>query len=159
MPNIAVAKHVNFIMQISALPKTTYWMQDIQLPAMNINSTHAEAFPLDIPIAGEKASFDPLTVAFIIDDNWENYEEIFNLMYKSVDPTNEFIRNQNSQIQFDVKLIILNSNKRPIMHIDFIDAIPTTLDGVSFDSATDRPQSLLSAITFEYSYMNITRIN
>ena len=157
---ITIAQNINYIMHISALPNTAYWMQDIQLPAMSINPTMAEGFPLDVPLPGEKATFDPLTAAFVVDENWKNWEEAFRLMYDSVSPTDEgTLREKHDSIPFDVRITVLNSNKEPILYIDFIDAIPTTLDGVTFDSATDRPQPLLSALTFEYSYMKVTRIN
>ena len=77
--NLNYLQPVNFELQINKLPKTRFFCVGVTLPAIALSET-TQGVPLAIPIyyPGDKLTFDPLGVRFIVDEDMTNYQEIYN---------------------------------------------------------------------------------
>ena len=70
------AEPTKFRFSISKLPKVEYFCTAANIPGISLG-TAEQATPLkDIPIPGDKLSYDNLEITFLIDENLENYREI-----------------------------------------------------------------------------------
>ena len=63
---------------INQLPKVQYFTVSANVPGITLGDA-TYATPLkDIPLPGEKLTYDDLNITFIVDENLENYIEIHN---------------------------------------------------------------------------------
>ena len=63
---------------INQLPKVQYFTVSANVPGITLGEA-TYATPLkDIPLPGEKLTYDDLSITFIVDENLENYIEIHN---------------------------------------------------------------------------------
>ena len=63
---------------INQLPKVEYFTTEANIPGITLGEG-TYATPLkDIPILGDKLTYDDLTITFIVDENLENYIELHN---------------------------------------------------------------------------------
>ena len=71
------ADPTKFKFSIIKLPKVEYFCTQVNLPGISISDNYSQPTPFrDIPLPGEKLSYEPLAVTFIVDENLENYQEI-----------------------------------------------------------------------------------
>jgi hypothetical protein len=104
----------------------------------------------------------------MVDEDMTNYLEIFNWMVslaaKDLQP---FARYQaqtsiepdvNSRDRSDIKLMILTSSKNPNIEVNFIDAFPSQLGELSFNTTSAGVNYLESSVTFEYIKYTIDMI-
>lgn len=153
--NPSQAKNTDFLMTLEPLPLVSFWLQDFQLPSINVELMQLQHSTLDFPMTGEKANFDPITVSFLVDENWENWMEIYNLMFNAVHPNRPDLR---TNLCFDSTITLLNGVKNPVARIKLIDCVPSILEGVPFDAGAQTAASLQSALTMEFSYMTVSPV-
>jgi len=146
----------NFLLTFSKLPNVQYFVQDLQIPAMNLGVTQVNSPVLDVPTPGDKLTFDPLTISFLIDEHYKNYVEAADWMIEFRDPTTGKASNLGIS---DADIIILDNNKNPIIKVSFIDCFPTSLDGSIFDVSAEGDDPQVANLTLNYAYYTIKRIN
>ena len=143
----------NFVLTFSRIPSTQFFIQDLIIPAVNLSDALVATPRLDFNIPGDKLSFDPLTVSFLIDENFKNYYEIYNWFMKLRSPVaGDGLNEQTDADLSDATLIIMNNNKIPIAKVTFIDCYPSSLDGALFDVAAEATDPQLGNLTLSYSY-------
>ena len=70
------ASPVQFRFKMSKLPLVEFFVQSANLPGISLGNA-TQVTPLyDIPIPGDKISYSPLDLSFIVDENLNNYKEI-----------------------------------------------------------------------------------
>ena len=66
------ADPTKFKFSIVKLPKVEYFCTQVNLPGISISDNYSQPTPFrDIPLPGEKLSYEPLSVTFIVDENLE----------------------------------------------------------------------------------------
>ena len=77
--NLNYLSPVNFDLSINKLPKTRYFCTAINIPTINMSeTTHDTTLAIQSHLPGDKITFDPLNVKFVVDEDMTNYKEIFN---------------------------------------------------------------------------------
>ena len=62
------ADPTKFKFSIIKLPKVEYFCTQVNLPGISISDNYSQPTPFrDIPLPGEKLSYEPLAVTFIVD--------------------------------------------------------------------------------------------
>ena len=75
------ASPTQFKFQITKLPKVEYFCTAVNIPGIDLGGIISQVTPLkDIPLPGEKLTYNDLTMTFLIDENLENYREIHGWM-------------------------------------------------------------------------------
>ena len=70
------ASPTQFKFSILKLPKVEYFCTSVNIPGINLGET-TQATPLkNIPIPGDKLTYEPLQMTFLVDENLENFQEI-----------------------------------------------------------------------------------
>lgn len=133
--------------EISIFPHVTYHSQSVQLPSMSIDTPLFATPHRDIIMPGTKLDFDPLTITFLVDDDLNNYKEVYYWMLKMA-----FDKSTHKANKADGTLHILNGDLTPKTTVKFINLHPTTLSDISFDSSQTEPESQVVFITMEYDY-------
>ena len=70
------ASPVQFRFKCSKLPTVEFFCQTANIPGISIGSASMPTGLKDIPIPGEKVSYQDLAISFLVDENLNNYKEL-----------------------------------------------------------------------------------
>jgi len=147
------AKPVAFRLAIDRLkfPNAEFNVQTAAIPEISVNAAAYATPQRTIEIGGDKVTYSPLTVSFIIDENLTNYNEIHDWLFGLVTVA------ENSSINKarDMTLLILDSHNNVSREITFANAFPTSLSTLDFDAKSTDVEYLIASATFSYSYFKV----
>jgi len=152
--------------------KIDFFCNEINIPAINLGVAVQPSYLKDIPIPGDKLSYDDLSLRFIVDENMENYIAIHNWLrgfgypenvYEYQNLLNQDEINPGKQTAFsgqsDGELIIYNSNFNPVSKVIFEGLFPTSLSAISFNSQMNDANYIIADATFKYTIYKIISSN
>ena len=153
-PNkINLAKSTNYRLNIHMLPNVQFWLTTCNLPTFSVNEV-----PIPDPVHGYRykptntSTIAPLTVTFLVDEDYQNYMEILDLMYKAAgpDPSKRF--KEGEVTGSDGSLHILSNNKNISETVfTFHNLFPTILGDLQMTN--ESPDPLITDLTLQYDYM------
>ncbi len=169
VPNtISTLSPNGFIFTIQKYPELDYFIQEVQLPSISLGSSVFATNVHDLKMPGETLEFADLTVNFLVDENMTNYLAIQDWMFGLGFPAGHELyrgllqseRNaanygEVSKTVSDCFLTVLNSDNRPLKRFQFVDAFPTDLSALTFQSTNTDVQYLVASATFTYSYYSL----
>ena len=158
---------------LNKAPKVSFFGNQVNIPQMTLGVAEQPTYLRDIPLPGDKIQFEDFSLRFLVDENLDNYIEVFNwiraLGYpESIDEIKDWQRKDFTINQLDkttesfysdATLEVLTSSQNPNFKIKFQDMWPSSLSTLTFD-ATDEDISYLTAdVTFKYTIFNITDLS
>ena len=174
------ASPTQFKFNITKLPKVEFFCTAVNLPGITLG-TLEQLTPLkDIPVPGDKLTYTPLTMDFLVDENLENYREIHGWLVGLGFPTDrkefrDLLRsgadrfptstgaNQltdpgkvkygatgTGAIYSDATLNILTSKNTQNVEVRFSDVFPTELTGLQYDQQATDVAYLTATVTMQY---------
>jgi hypothetical protein len=174
------ASPTQFKFSINKLPKVEYFCTAVNVPGITLGGTMSQPTPLkDIPIPGEKLTYEPLSMTFLVDENLENFQEIHGWLVGLGFPRdhNEFrdlvssgndrfpaknqsISNEIVKLKYgaantggtysDATLTILTSKNNSALEVRFRNMFPTGLTGLSYNQQAADVDYLTATVSFEY---------
>tara|TARA_Y100000816_G_scaffold216951_1_gene162116 strand:- start:1220 stop:1810 length:591 start_codon:yes stop_codon:yes gene_type:complete len=167
---------------INQLPKVQYFTVSANVPGITLGDA-TYATPLkDIPLPGEKLTYDDLNITFIVDENLENYIEIHNWLASLGFPKNreQFKTHRSATSNLpkvtvgtsgdigDVKpitsdspmfsdsvLTVLSNKNNPVVECRFEDCFPTSLSSLDYSQNQTDVEYLTAEVTFKYKIYEI----
>jgi hypothetical protein len=144
--------------QLDRAPALTYFAQKVNLPRVYYPAPTSPNPYGNIPFGGDHLLFDPFTVEFQVDQNLENWLEIFNWMSGLTSPSGDrkvftdLSSNQPSIYKraSNLMLYTLDSQKNPVLMFRFENSIPVDLSGLNFDTTIEGTTYITSTVTFRY---------
>ena len=148
-----------FKFNIHQLPKVEFFTVSAQVPSISMGNAVMPTRLVDLPMMGDKITYDPLTISFICDEFLENYlslhEWITGIGFpKSQTSLRTFVHQHlrhllqpeelvkisvthNRQLLqrgmfSDASLTVLSNKNNPVVNIFFRDLYPTALDAIEF---------------------------
>ena len=163
---------VGFRFRIERLPNVNYFCQTVTLPAVSTGFVQVQTPLGDIPQTGDRLDFQPLEIAFKVDEDLRNWIEMYDWLQALTRTPNftiarEFSASQAPRIgklgsaasfKSDATLQILTSHKNVNLNIFFRDCFPVSLDGLSFDSTQESVNYLECRASFRYRRFDIERV-
>jgi len=152
-----------FLFNIQKLPKISFFCQSVNLPGITLGAPEFVT-PFNIaPIPGETLTYDQLTVQFLVDENMENYQTIYNWIValgfpESYDQYITFTGNDTANYSelaknySDATLQILTGNNNVAKSVQFIDLFPIGIDSLQFAGTNNDVQYLIGNATFRYGF-------
>ena len=150
---------VSFRFNILKLPNVNFFCQSANLPGLTLGEA-IQVNPLrDIPTPGDKVQFEELQLRFIVDEELENWLEMYNWL-KGLGFPDTFDQSlTKSDLRFsDATLMILTSNKNGQHRVSFKDAFPLTLSGVQMDSSVGDIDYVTADATFAYTTYTVEKL-
>ena len=156
---------------IHKFPKFQKYITDITYPGITLSTlTYGTRFkPIDIE--GNDITFDDITVTFLVDSNFENYQEIFNWIVAAGFPQSnqQFIEymNQsqketsipsNNSIYSDASLIHLSNKNNPVMETKFYDMFPVSLSQIQYSQNVADIDYIKANVNLKYQHYEIKKI-
>lgn len=162
---------IGFKFSLQKKPKIDFFSNFAIIPGINLGAA-IQPTPLKaIPIPGETLSFDDFTLRFVIDENMENYLEVWNWLcqfgfprdfYQYQTLLNEDENSRGKQIAIsgmsDGTLFIYNSNYIPNIKVTFKDLFPVSLSPIEFDSTLTEINYATAEVVFKYTIYDITKL-
>ena len=174
------ASPTQFKFSILKLPKVEYFCTAVNIPGIELSSGGQQGTMLkDIPLPGNKLTYEPLQMRFLVDENLENFQEIHgwlvglgyprdhtefqNLLASGTDrfpgrstavktePGKD--RNATADIggtYSDATLTVLTSKNNAQLEIRFRDVYPTGLTGLQYDQQAGDVDYLTATVSFNY---------
>ena len=167
---------------INQLPKVQYFTVSANVPGITLGDA-TYATPLkDIPLPGEKLTYDDLNITFIVDENLENYIEIHNWLASLGFPKNreQFKTHRSptsnlpkatvgtsgdigdvkpitsdSPMFSDSVLTVLSNKNNPVVECRFEDCFPTSLSSLDYSQNQTDVEYLTAEVTFKYKIYEI----
>ena len=174
------ASPTQFKFSILKLPKVEYFCTSVNVPGIELSSGGQQGTTLkDIPLPGNKLTYEPLQMRFIVDENLENFQEIHgwlvglgyprdhnefqNLLTagtdrfpsrstsKSSEPGKDKLPTIDIGGTFsDATLTVLSSKNNAQVEIRFRDVYPTGLTGLQYDRQAADVDYLTATVSFNY---------
>ena len=151
---------LGFKLQIKKLPTFVNYVQSVNFPMVRAGETEGLSNPFQrIVVPGEHMSFNKLTATFKLDEDLDNYREIFDWIQGLGKPSNfdqyrilaEKRPGTGDGPQVDATLTILDSNLNPNVEFYFTDLYPTELSGFKLDYTLDDVQYITADVEFSYT--------
>ena len=175
------ASPVQFRFKCSKLPTVEFFCQSANIPGISIGSASMPTGLKDIPIPGEKVSYQDLAISFLVDENLNNYKEIHDWIIGLGAPQNhtqfstlrdtgtdrfpgQTTNSPNNNTvpdggtYSDATLTVLNSKNIAVTEIRFDNIFPTSLGALSYDVQASDVNYLQSNVDFSYMYYEIVQL-
>lgn len=151
----------NFKLSFSKIPNVTFYTQDLEIPSVSIGISEQPTRFTTIKRPGEKITFEEMTVNFKVQEDLQNWIEVFNWM-KEIGRPEEItagMRDLSEQdLVADATIELLTNNFNLNKKIVFRDCFPTNLQGLTLDvKSGDIP--VISSVTFAYTTYDIVDSN
>jgi len=152
---INLAKGTNYRLNLNVLPETLFWLTTCNLPTVSSNEV-----PIPDPVHGYRYRPSntmlpaPMTVTFLVDEDYSNYMEILNLMFRASGPDLSKRFKEGEPTGTDGSLHILSNNKNiSDIVFTFHNLFPTILGELQMTNESAEP--LLTDLTLQYDYMSM----
>ena len=174
------ASPTQFKFSIIKLPKVEYFCTAVNIPGITLGGAMSQPTPLkDIPIPGDKLTYEPLQMTFLVDENLENFQEIHGWLVGLGFPRdhsefrdlvssgndrfpakNQSISNEIGKVKYgspnvggtysDATLTILSSKNNSELEVRFRNMFPTGLTGLQYNQQAADVDYLTATVSFEY---------
>jgi hypothetical protein len=121
-----------------------FWLQNVNLPQINVTEVKQPTRFVDPNQIGEKLKFTPFSVIFTVDKYMSNWSSIFNWMKAMT------VDGSSVDLTDDVVLIINNTEI-----LRFVGAWPTILGGLEFSATAPEATYVKSSLTINYDYIDL----
>ena len=170
---------------INQLPKVQYFTTEANIPGITLGEG-TFATPLkDLPLLGDKLTYDDLTITFIVDENLENYIEMHTWLtsigfpkdrsqfkdFRSTTSNMSTTTRGESKDIGDVRattpelamtsdsvMTILTNKNNPVVECRFKDVFPTSLSGLTYSQNQTDVEYLTAEVNFKYQIYEIVTL-
>lgn len=157
---------LNFKFQISRAPSVNFFIQKVNIPGFSLPDINVNNPLLRIPYPGEHLLYDELSITYKVDENLQNYMEIFNWLkaigkqdYAEYKQISEQPSYSGDGVYSDITLSVLTSERNPHYDIVFHDAFPVMIASLEFDSTLQDVIYLETSVKFRYTYYDIQKVS
>jgi len=169
---------------IHQLPKVQFFTTAANIPGINMGEAIFPTPFKDIPIMGDKITYENLEISFIVDEFLENYQSLHewltaigfpsnrqqfsdfrsnksNTPGNSVNPSTDRVGTPSAAnaLFSDAYLMVLSNKNNPILQIDFRDLYPVSLSAISFTNDATDVDNIIATATFTYQIYEFTTIS
>ena len=160
---------VGFKFVIGRTPNVDYFCQSASIPEVSIGTREIQTPIKDYTIPGDKMTFGDLQLSFLVNEDLDNYYEIYKWLKGLTNPKDQkefydYIENVDEKgrtgtfrkTMSDARLLILNSNYNTISAINFFNIFPTSLTTLEFDASATDINYFTAQVNFKYTLYEIT---
>lgn len=182
------ASPTQFKFNILKLPKVEYFCTAVNIPGISLGGNITQATPLkDIPLPGDKLTYEPLNMTFIVDENLENFQEIhgwlvglgfprdyseFRNLISSGDDRfpskNQTVSTEPGKVKYgtpnvggtysDATLTVLTSKNNPQVEVRFRNLFPTSLTALEYNQQATDVEYLTATVSFNYEIYDFATV-
>jgi hypothetical protein len=158
---------LNFKFLLKKAPNINFFIQKVNIPGITLGGPPHYPTPfVNIPEPGDHIKYEPLKIIFKVDEDLQNYLEIHKWIKNLGKPKNfeeyrevaiEVPQFTGFGVKSDISVIVMSNIKNPNYSITFVDAFPTNISEISFDTTQEDINYLTASASFSYSYYDILK--
>tara|TARA_B100000902_G_C27051885_1_gene784560 strand:- start:152 stop:751 length:600 start_codon:yes stop_codon:yes gene_type:complete len=181
------ASPIQFRFKCTKLPLVEFFVQSASIPGITLGTAQQNTPLIDVPLPGDKVTFNSLDISFLVDENLNNFKEIHDWILGLGFPDNH-TQFQNLQsagsdrfpgssrstaatgtntpqplneggIYSDAILTVLNSKNIAKTEIRFKNVYPTSLGGLNYDVRLTDVDYINASVSFNYTSYEIVQIS
>lgn len=149
---------LGFSFNIQRLPNMNFFVQSVTLPGVTLQTIEVPSPLKNIPFPGDKIDYSELEVSFKIDEDMNNYIEVFEWIRALGFPDSQdqyrTLENQPSYtgggIYSDATLTILSSAMNPNIWIEITDLFPVSLSPIEMSAIQGDIEYLEATASFRF---------
>ena len=160
------------------LPKTTWFCTTANIPGITLGEAQYPTPMSDMFVTGDKLTFENLNITFIVDEELQNYRELWDWLVGLGSPVShsqweselakgdgairQFGTDDNdprtkptyeeSNLYSDATLIVYNSKNIPKVDVKFKNMFPTSLSALEYSQELTDVEYFKASATFRYLY-------
>ena len=162
---------VGFKLKINKCPKVDFLATQANLPGITLGTAVQTNPYKDLDVPGDKIVYDDFRVSFVVDEEMENYKQIYKWMIGLGYPNSqrdftdmkledvyhpEIGDRANPYAEFsDGTLQILNSNLRPQSYVKIESMFPVSLSTLDFDASNTDINYFQAQVVFKYQIFQL----
>ena len=170
---------------INQLPKVEYFTTEANIPGITLSEIEYGTPLKNIPLLGDKLTYENLDITFIVDENLENYIEMhtwltaigfpkdrkqFSEFRSATSNVSTNTRGESKDIgdvkastperamYSDAMLTILTNKNNPVVECRFRDGFPTSLSGLTYSQNQTDVEYLTATVSFKYEIYEIVTL-
>ena len=157
--NLNYLSNISFRLTMEDSPHLTWFCQAVNVPGVSIEGIDVFTPHATVPYAGNKVSFEELSVRFIVDEHLKNWTEIYDriiAMGLAEGYENYRVLKGSDTLKprggayTNIVLTILTSGMNPQMEFHFYDAFPISISALEFDSSAADVEYFTATASFRY---------
>jgi len=153
-----------YLLTFDRLGAAQYFCQEVNLPGISMPQAPVTSPLHNWSVAGLNIQYDELKISFIIDEEALSWRTLYEWFLAISSPESisqrdyyQTIQNKNNpenplKSYSDATLTILSNLNNPVLRIQFINAFPTSLSGINFDTKLSADTILTADASFTYEY-------
>jgi hypothetical protein len=160
------------------LPKTTWFCTAANIPGITLGEAQYATPMSDVILSGDKLTFETLNITFIVDEELQNYRELWDWIVGLGSPINHSqwettlakgdgaVRTfgtsdadprtkstyEESNLYSDATLIVYSSKNQPKVNVQFKNMFPTSLSSLEYSQEPTDVEYFKASATFRYLY-------
>ena len=171
--------------KFARIPKVEWFCTNVNIPGITLGEASYPTPMTDIGITGDKLTFETLTMTFLVDEELQNYRQIwdwlvgigfpesrtqFTTFRSSTSNTSNTGAGGNTDIgkvgattadrpfYSDATLTILSNKNNPIVEVRFSDMFPVSLSGLDYTQQVGDVEYLTATVDFRYKLYEIVTL-
>ena len=153
---------VSFDVSFSRMTAVQYFCQRISLPTVVLGETNEPSPFMNLPLEGDTLTFEALSLSFIVDEDLQNYIEIYNWLtalgfpreYSQFAILQEPSAASKTLSKYsDLSLVVHTNKSNPNYKIKFTDVFPTSISSIQFDATPTGMDPIVVDATFNFRGM------
>ena len=166
---------VGFKFLLNRCPKVDFYCNSANIPEVTLGTAIQRTYLKDIPVPGDKMTYGDLSITFMVDEDMENYLQIYQWItslgfpeslsqFNELKDTDRLLPEKPASGDFfnersDATLMILNSDYNPSVKIKFKDVFPVSLSAVPFDVTQEQQTYYTATAVFNYTIFDVIDVN
>jgi hypothetical protein len=155
-----------FILAFNRLPTVQFFCQEANLPGVTLGATEFATPLRDVPIAGNKLSYNEFDITFMVDEELKSWNELYKWLLaigspKSMNERQSLNSKQNANsteysYYSDSSLTIMSALNNPLLRVNFQRMFPISISDIKFDTQLSADTIVTATATFQYEFFEIT---
>jgi len=157
-----------FVLTFPRVSNTQYFCQNVNMPGVSLQELAQPTPFVKLYKPGNIIEYEQFNITFIVDEELRSWLELHDWIKGLTFPNNfdqyNNLRNLSPVAQkspspqySDASLTILSSLNNPKITLQFVDAFPTTLSSIIFNTTDENTTTITADCSFRFSYFNVTR--
>lgn len=147
------ALSTNWIVIFHNLPNVQYFVQSINLPSISVDTIPVPYMNQTAKIPDNKINFGDLSMTFIIDEDFVNYDALMAELFTQED-SNVNVK-YNNKVFHDITVTRMSSNNVPIARWHLEACSLNMLGAVNYDSTQSEPALIVCDASFSVTRMSV----
>jgi hypothetical protein len=147
-------KSNSYQFSIERIPETIFRITAVNLPEISVPAPSVPSGASTQYFPGSTSEFSQLTISFLVDENLNNYEEIFRWITQQRFEIGSESTPKNiteTKLTSDATLLTLTNSSNPNRMIKFFDLFPTSLGQLNFSTQQPDPIPVECSAQFYFS--------